>query len=116
MTATTQQIYDARRCCSEGRFHAAASMLLEAFRKDPNNGAVALELGVVMRAVGDPSGALEYLTRAYFADPSNPQIVAELVLTHHDLGSHDEASTLLVRSLNIGLEGEALARYLQSAA
>lgn len=116
MSAASQQIYDARKASADGRFHAAATLLLEAFRQNPEDPAIALELGIVMRTAGDPAGALEYLSRAYCADPSNAQIVAELVLTHHDLGLHDEASHVLVRSLNRGLEGEELASYLRSAA
>jgi predicted Zn-dependent protease len=116
MSATAQRIDDARLCCTEGRFHAAATLLLEAFRLDPCDGAVALELGVVMRASGDLQAAIDFLSRAHFADPVNPQAVAELVLTYHDLGWHHEASRVLVRSLEVGLRSEDLAQYMQQAA
>ncbi len=116
MSAASQQIYDARKASADGRFHAAATLLLDAFREFPEDPAIALELGIVMRTAGDPHSALDYLERAYCADPANPQIVAELVLTHHDLGLHDEASHVLIRSLNRGLEGEQLASYLRTAA
>ncbi|NQU48217.1 MAG: tetratricopeptide repeat protein [Planctomycetes bacterium] len=117
MNATTSKlIYDARRASADGRFHAAATILLEVFRHNPSDPAIALELGIVMRIAGDPASALEYLTRAYCADPANAQIVAELVLTYHDLGSHTEASQILIRSLNHGLQGDDLSAYLSQAA
>lgn len=102
--------------CAEGRFHAAASVLLDAFRSDPEDAEVALELGATMRACGDVPCAIEYLQRAHNVEPQDARTVAELVLSYHALDQHDAASHVLIRSLERGLRSEELAVHLRSAA
>jgi Flp pilus assembly protein TadD len=101
---------------AEGRFHAATSLLLDAFRGDPEDAEVARELGTTMRACGDFSCAIEYLQRAHNVEPQNARTVAELVLSYHALDQHDSASRVLIRSLALGLRSEELAVHLRDAA
>ncbi len=115
MASSSDTIDRARRRFHAGRFHAAADLLLIAFREDPTDVGVARELGVVLHASGDPQAARTYLSRAHFADPADPTTLAHLVVVLHELGQHDEASRVLVRSLAAGLPGELLVQHLQAA-
>lgn len=116
MPSTPVALTDARRLSAEGRFHAAASVLLEAFRTQPEDAEIARELGITMRASGDLESAIEYLERAYNVEPANPRTVAELVLSFHAAHRHDSASRVLIRSLARGLRSEELAEHLRKAA
>lgn len=116
MPSTPVTLADARRLCAEGRFHAAASVLLDAFRDAPNDAEIARELGTTMRASGDLASAINYLQRAHDVNPSDPRTVAELVLSYHAANEHDAASRVLIRSLSRGLRSEDLADHLRDAA
>lgn len=116
MPSTSATLADARRMCAAGRFHAATDLLLDAFRSNPEDAEVALELGATMRACGDFSCAIEYLQRAHNVAPQDARTVAELVLSYHALDQHDAASRVLIRSLAIGLRSEELAEHLRDAA
>jgi Flp pilus assembly protein TadD len=116
MPSTSATLADARRLCAEGRFHAATNLLLDAFRSDPEDAAVARELGATMRACGDFSCAIEYLQRAHNVEPQDARTVAELVLSYHALDQHEYASQVLIRSLARGLRSEELAVHLREAA
>lgn len=101
----------AMRCHADGRFVAAADLLLEAFREDPGDHEVSRELGKVLRAVGDLDGAVDYLKRSWQCEPRDAVTVAELVLALHDLGRGSEAVRVMLASLDAGLDecGFALA-------
>lgn len=116
MRATPATLADARALCADGRFHAAASLLLDAFRDAPEDPEVARELGAVLRASGDLDGAVAYLERARDGAPDDPAVIAELVLAYHALQRHQEASRVLIRALASGLRGEDLAHVLRDAA
>lgn len=105
----------ARRCHADGRFVAAADLLLEAFRADPADHRVARELGTVLRAVGDLDGSIGYLRRAWHCEPADPATVAELVLALHDLGRADEAVKVMLASLDAGLEDAGFALALMKS-
>ena len=96
---------DARRLSAEGRFHAAASLLLEAFRADPENADVARELGATLRSSGDLQSAVEYLDRAHNGNPADARTVAELVLAYHAMNKHERASQVLIRFTASVLKG-----------
>ncbi|MAW61001.1 MAG: hypothetical protein CMJ94_09210 [Planctomycetes bacterium] len=116
MASSSATLADARRLCAEGRFHAAASVLLDAFRVQPEDSEILRELGVTMRASGDLESAIDYLQRAHNAEPTDARTVAELVLSYHAADQHDAASRVLVRSLERGLRSEELAVHLRAAA
>lgn len=116
MPSTSTTLADARRLSAEGRFHAAASVLLDAFRNFPDDAEIARELGITMRASGDLESAIDYLERAYNAEPTDARTVAELVLSFHAAHRHGSASRVLVRSLERGLRSEELAAHLRDAA
>jgi tetratricopeptide (TPR) repeat protein len=101
---TEERLREARRCHDEGRFGAAADLLLAAFRAEPERFEVAREIGRLLRAVGDPAGAADYLKRAWLGAPADGLTVAELVLALHDLGRRDEAVQVMLSSLDAGLE------------
>ena len=61
---------------NEGRFLAAADLLLEDFRQNPWDSMVARELGSVLHATGNLIAAQEYLVRAHHADPSDDRIIS----------------------------------------
>ena len=109
MENRTEILDRARRCHEDGRFLAAADLLLEAFRGDPGDPEVARELGRVLRSVGDLPGAVDYLKRAWQSEPADPMTVAELVLALHDLGRGDEAVKVMLASLDAGLEESGFA-------
>jgi len=112
---STQILADAQKCHKEGRFHAAANLLLAAFRADPENPNIARQLGVVMRAVGDLNGAVDFLSRSFQADPSDPETIAELILALHELGRFEDASAVLLNSLNAGVQAQVFAEALHAA-
>ena len=112
---STQILVDAQKCHEEGRFHAAANLLLAAFREDPENAHIARQLGLVMRAVGDLNGAVDYLSRAFQADPGDPETIAELILALHELGRFEDASAVLINSLNAGVQAHVFAEALHAA-
>jgi len=116
MPSTSATLADARRLSAEGRFHAAASVLLEAFRTQPEDAEIARELGITMRASGDLESAIDYLERAYNVEPTDARTVAELVLSFHAAHRHGSASRVLIRSLERGLRSEDLADHLRDAA
>jgi len=101
---TEHLIQEARICHGEGRFGVAADLLLEAFRQEPERPEIARELGRLLRAIGDPAGAVDYLKRAWHLEPSDGVTVAELVLALHELGRRDEATQVMLASLDAGLE------------
>lgn len=101
---TEHLIQEARICHGEGRFGVAADLLLEAFRQEPERPEIARELGRLLRAIGDPSGAVAYLKRAWLLEPADGVTVAELVLALHELGRRDEATQVMLASLDAGLE------------
>jgi Flp pilus assembly protein TadD len=101
---TEHLIQEARICHSEGRFGVAADLLLEAFRQEPERHDVARELGRLLRAIGDPAGAVDYLKRAWHLEPADGLTVAELVLALHELGRRDDATQVMLASLDAGLE------------
>jgi Flp pilus assembly protein TadD len=99
----------------EGRFHAAANLLLDGFHEDPQNVSIARQLGIVLHAVGDSEGAVDFLSRAYQSNPSDAETIAELVLVLHELERYDDASAVLMNGLNAGIETEAFATKLRAA-
>jgi len=94
----------ARICRDQGRFQAAADLLLEAFRKAPADGGISRELGKVLAAGGDLETGLEFLQRAHQADPDDPDTAAELALLLHHLGREEEAGRCMLESLEAGLD------------
>lgn len=104
MPTSRELLHHARQCHEEGRFVAAADILLEAFRADPEAPEVARELGKVLRSVGDLEGSVAYLKRAWQNEPADPITVAELVLVLHELGRGPEAVQVMLGSLEAGLE------------
>jgi Flp pilus assembly protein TadD len=101
---TEQLLRQARACHEQGRFAAAADLLLAAFRSDPGRHEVPREIGRLLRATGDPMGAVSYLTRAWHLEPADGLTVAELVLALHELGRPDDATQVMLASLDAGLE------------
>lgn len=112
MRETEQLLEQARRCHDEGRFGVAADLLLEAFRHEPERLDVLRELGRLLRAVGDPRGAVDYLKRAWHLEPADGVVVAELVLALHDLGRPEEAVAVMLAALDAGLDQAAFADCL----
>lgn len=75
METALRVLEEACRLREEGRFHAAADRLLEAFRRAPDSPDVCLLLGQVLEAAGDPDDARSFLRRARAGavrDPSGP--------------------------------------------
>lgn len=99
----------ARRCHEEGRFHAAADLLLKAFREDPEDAEIARELGVVLIAAGDAQGGIGYLQRARAMAPQDPQTNAELILALYHQNRGQEAARTLVQALDAGTDPSYLA-------
>jgi len=112
MTVSTDLLQRARQCHDEGRFAAAADLLLEAFRREPERVEVLREIGHLLRVVGDPRAALDYLNRAWHIEPADGVIVAELVLALHELGRPDEAVRVMLAALDAGLAQTAFADCL----
>ena len=112
MEDRTDLLERARRCHADGRFVAAADLLLEAFRESPGDHRIARELGKVLRSVGDLDGSVGYLKRAWHCEPADPITVAELVLALHDLGRADDAVKVMLASLDAGLEESGFALAL----
>ena len=71
---------------------------------EPERFEVARVIGRLLRAVGDPAGAVDYLKRAWILEPADGLTVAELVLALHDLNRRDEAVQVMLASLDAGLE------------
>ncbi len=109
MTAPPQRLLRARHLQDQGRFLAAADVLLEAFRQAPEDGRVACELGQTLLAAGDPHGALAYLERARHADPSDPAALRAVIEALHQLDRRDDAARALIHGLMAGVEATALA-------
>ncbi|MCH2101629.1 MAG: hypothetical protein MK209_06875 [Planctomycetes bacterium] len=116
MASSSATLANARRLSAEGRFHAAASVLLDAFRTKPEDTEILRELGITMRTSGDLESSIFYLQRAHNTEPTDARTVAELVLSFHAAQRHDSASHVLVRSLERGLRSEELAQHLRDAA
>jgi tetratricopeptide (TPR) repeat protein len=112
MTQSEELLQRARRCHEEGRYGVAADLLLEAFRAEPERVEVLRELGRLLRAVGDPRGAVDYLTRAWHIEPGDGYTVAELVLALHELGRPEEAVRVMLAALDSGLPQQAFADCL----
>ncbi|MBC8328637.1 MAG: tetratricopeptide repeat protein [Planctomycetes bacterium] len=112
MTAPPQDLLRARRLQDQGRFLAAADLLLETFRESPNDGAIAREIGLVLLAAGDPHGALGYLERARHADPADPAALRGSMEALHQLDRRDEAAHALLAGLMAGIEPAELAREI----
>ncbi len=109
---TEELIQEARICHNEGRFGVAADLLLEAFRQEPERHEVAREIGRLLRAIGDPAGAVDYLKRAWHLEPADGLTVAELVLALHELGRRDDATQVMLASLDAGLEQTGFVAHL----
>lgn len=62
----------------QGRFVAAADLLVAAFRRHPLDGEVARELGLVLLAAGDAEQAIDFLERACHAAPEDAAAHAAL--------------------------------------
>ncbi|MDA1259129.1 MAG: hypothetical protein O3A20_00755 [Planctomycetota bacterium] len=107
MNQSEDLVQQARRCHDEGRFGVAADLLLEAFRQEPERVEVLRELGHLLRVVGDPRGAFDYLNRALHLEPTDGVIVAELVLALHELGRPDDAVRVILTALDAGLDQTA---------
>jgi tetratricopeptide (TPR) repeat protein len=104
MTSADNLLAYAQRCHSEGRFLAAADFLLEAFRNHPEDPSVSRELGKVLRSVGDTEGAITYLKRSWQHDSACADTVSELILALHEVQREDEAVSVMLRSLEAGLD------------
>lgn len=109
MSQSEDLLQHARRCHEEGRYGVAADMLLAAFRSEPERVEVLRELGRLLRAVGDPRSAVDYLTRALHHEPADGVIVAELVLALHELERPDDAVRVILTALDAGLDQVAFA-------
>lgn len=112
MESTPQLLDASRHLLQEGRFHAAADVLLEAFREDPENAEVTRELGTVLGVIGDTEGAVDFLRRSHFSNPRDPQTVAELVLRLREMRRDDDAARALLFSLGADLAPEQIVGYL----
>ncbi len=112
MMGTDHLLQEARRCHDEGRFGVAADLLLEAFRSEPERTEVLREIGHLLRSIGDPRGAVDYLKRALHLEPTDGLIVAELVLALHELGRPNEAVQVILAALDAGLDQKAFADSL----
>lgn len=112
MIPTEDLLQQARRCNEEGRFGVAADLLLEAFRHEPERVEVLRELGHLLRVVGDPRGAFDYLNRALHLAPTDGVVVAELVLALHELNRPDDAVRVILTALDAGLDQTAFADSL----
>lgn len=110
-----ERLQAARLCHEEGRFGAAADLLLEAFRAEPERFEVAREIGRLLRSVGDPVAATDYLKRAWHLEPTDGTTVAELVLALHEMDRRDEAVQVMLASLDAGLDQAAFAANLINA-
>ncbi|MBO46696.1 MAG: hypothetical protein CMJ96_07350 [Planctomycetes bacterium] len=97
---------------NEGRFLAAADLLLEDFRQNPWDSMVARELGSVLHATGNLIAAQEYLVRAHHADPSDARSLSELVLVLRERGMPDEAAGFLLAGLNAGADPSEISASL----
>ena len=111
MTTRLQTLEQARLCHQQGRFHVAADLLLQMFRIDPTDAEVARELGHVLYAAGDPDSAEDYLRLAWLADPNDSTTVSELLQLYTDLDRPQEATEVLLASLDSGLEPSELAMH-----
>jgi tetratricopeptide (TPR) repeat protein len=116
MTSADNLLAYAQRCHSEGRFLAAADFLLEAFRNHPEDPNVSRELGKVLRSVGDTEGAITYLKRSWQHDSSCPDTVSELILALHEVHREDEAVSVMLRSLEAGLDETEFANCIVDGA
>jgi tetratricopeptide (TPR) repeat protein len=96
----------------QGRFLAAADILLEDFRQDPWDSIVARELGCVLHAAGDLVSAQEYLVRAHHANPSDARALSELVLVLRERDMSDEAAGFLLAGLNAGANPQEISGNL----
>lgn len=112
---TEEKLREARRCHEEGRFGAAADLLLDAFRAEPERFEVAREIGRLLRAVGDAAGAADYLKRAWHLEPADGVTVAELVLALHELDCREEAVMVMLASLEAGLDQSGFIESLAGA-
>ncbi|RMH05324.1 MAG: hypothetical protein D6702_00615 [Planctomycetota bacterium] len=106
----------ARRLQAEGRFLAAAELLLAAFRRDPASAEVAEDLGELMLAAGDPGAALDFFQRARHADPVSPRALRGCLEALRLLGRRDEAARVLLVALEGGLDEEAFGRQFAEPA
>ena len=116
MDTLPQILNNAQKHHEEGRFHAAASLLLKAFRSDPENAEIAHQLGMVMRAVGNMPAAVEYLSRSYHANPTNTETITELVLALYEVERFEDASIVLMNGLKLGIDAKAFATSIIEAA
>ncbi|MFT7516973.1 MAG: Flp pilus assembly protein TadD [Myxococcota bacterium] len=101
---------------NEGRFLAAADLLLEAFRNHPEDPHISRELGKVLRSVGDLEGAITYLKRSWQHDSASPATVAELILALHEMHREGEATQVMLRSLEAGLDETEFANSIIAGA
>lgn len=102
----------ARDCRDQGRFVAAADLLLDAFREDPEQSGVARDLGLVLHAVGDLDGACDYLIRAHHMDPTESTTLIWLVQVLQELGRPQDAAQFLVAGLSAGADPAGLGQVL----
>ncbi len=109
MATSPHRLTRARHLQDQGRFLAAADVLLAAFRSAPHDGSIACELGHVLLAGGDPAGALEDLDRARHADPRDPAALRGCMEALRQLGRPDQAARALVDGLMAGVEPQELA-------
>ena len=109
MEKTTPCIHQARAFQNEGRFLAAADLLLKAFREEPADGEIARELGLVVHATGDFDTALHYLLRAHHSDPADEATLAGLLQVLQDQGRHHEAAHLLLAGVQAGANPDDIA-------
>jgi thioredoxin-like negative regulator of GroEL len=109
MSSTAENLQRARQLQDEGRFLAAADLLLAAFRASPHSGEVACELGQVLLAAGDPAGALGFLERARHADPADPAPLRASLEALRLLGREEQAARALVDGLAAGIDPVELA-------
>ncbi|MBZ0267447.1 sulfatase-like hydrolase/transferase [bacterium] len=94
---------------SQGDVAAAHSMLLSAYRRDPDNVTTVFYLANTFRQLGDTNTAMAYYRRAIELSARAAEAFAHLSILEFERGNRDEAFSLLDRGLAASPESFALA-------
>lgn len=94
------------------RASEARAVLTRALRERPDEPRLLAELGKVELSLGEPSAALDHLSRATISDAGDWQILSAMGIAYDRLGIYDQAETQYLKALELSPENIAVLNNL----
>jgi tetratricopeptide (TPR) repeat protein len=88
----------------EGDLYRASLLLFEAAKTDPDFFLARYNLGLALKALGNPEQALQEFYAAAAAQPKDPMTYFEIARLHAQAGRQESALAALERSIDLGFD------------